>query len=420
MNKSYQQALCAPSRNSMLTSRRPDTLHLYDFYNYWRDSTGNFTTLPQYFKAHGYDTYSIGKIFHPGKSSNFTDDFPYSWSNQTFHPSTETYMNAAVCYDSKMMPHRNLLCPVNVMTQPEHTLPDIQSIRETKRILSTTKHNERPFFVAVGLHKPHIPFRFPAKYLRYHNNLNKFDHINFDTLPSELPTVAFNPYNDIRDRDDAKCANISYPFGPIHKRFGWKIRQAYYASVTYIDDLIGQILGAVNFTNTIVVMTSDHGWSLGEHAEWAKYSNYEVALRVPLIIYSPQFHQNHSKHISNIVELLDLFPTVVDLAALPAIKRCHKSLFYHNVTTCTEGKTLINHFTRIANNPRKEYAISQYPRPGTFPTKFPDSDRPKLRNIKIMGYTIRTNHCRYTIWIKFNRKTFKRCKYLDLFTTIYS
>lgn len=318
-------------------------------------------------------------------------------------------MNAAICYDASMMPKRNLVCPVNVMTQPESTLPDIQSVHETKRILSATTHGERPFFIAVGLHKPHIPFRFPAKYLRYHKNLNKFDRIDFDTVPSELPTVAFNPFNDIRERDDAQSANITYPFGPINKRFGWKIRQAYYASVTYIDDLIGHILSAVDFTNTIVVLTSDHGWALGEHAEWAKYSNYDVALRVPLIIYSPQFKQNHSKHISNIVELLDLFPTLADLASLPPIEHCHKLFSYRNVT-CTEGMSLIDYFTHTADNRRSQIAISQYPRPGTFPTKSPDSDRPRLRHIKIMGYSIRTHHCRYTIWIKFNRKTFKRCK----------
>lgn len=395
----------------MLTSRRPDTLKLYDFYNYWRDTADNFTTLPQYFKAHGYDTYSIGKVFHPGQSSNFTDDYPYSWSNRTFHPSTEAYMNAAICHVPSMTPQRNLLCPVNVMTQPEHTLPDIQSMQETKRILALARHSKRPYFVAVGLHKPHIPFRFPAKYLRYHKDLNKFDGIDFDSVPPELPTVAFNPYNDIRDRDDAHRANISYPFGPVNRLFGWKIRQAYYASVTYIDDLIGQILDAVDSANTIIVLTSDHGWSLGEHAEWAKYSNYEVALRVPLIIYSPDFQRNHSKHIPQIVELLDLFPTLVDLAALPPIEHCHKSLSNRNLT-CTEGTTLISHFTRMTDNRRKKHAISQYPRPGTFPTKFPDSDRPRLRHIKIMGYSIRTNNFRYTIWIKFNRKTFKRCKWM--------
>lgn len=319
-------------------------------------------------------------------------------------------MNAAICYGSSMTPQRNLLCPVNVMTQPEHTLPDIQSARETQRIIFAAKHSERPFFVAVGLHKPHIPFRFPVKYMRYHKNLDKFDRINFDTVPSELPTVAFNPFNDIRERDDAQHANITYPFGPINKPFGWRIRQAYYASVTYIDDLIGHILGAVDFTNTIVVLTSDHGWALGEHAEWAKYSNYEVALQVPLIIYSPQYKQNHSKRNSDIVELLDLFPTLVDLASLPPIEHCHDKASSHRHVTCTEGKTLINHFTGIANSRRNQYAISQYPRPGTFPTKTPDSDRPRLRHIKIMGYSIRTNKWRYTIWIKFNRKTFKRCK----------
>lgn len=321
-------------------------------------------------------------------------------------------MNAAICHDPSMMtPQRNLVCPVNVMSQPESTLPDIQSMEETRRIIAATAttHGDRPFFIAVGLHKPHIPFRFPTKYLRYHKNLNKFDRIDFDSVPAELPTVAFNPFNDIRKRADAQRANITYPFGPINKPFGWRIRQAYYASVTYIDDLIGRILDAVDFTNTIVALTSDHGWSLGEHAEWAKYSNFEVAVRVPLIIYAPKFAQNHSKHIGNIGELLDLFPTLVDLASLPAIEHCHKSSAYRDVT-CTEGESLFSYFTRTAIARRNRHAISQYPRPGTFPTNDPDSDQPRLRRIKIMGYSIRTGRCRYTAWIKFNRKTFKRCK----------
>lgn len=106
VNKSYyfsnvyaQQALCAPSRNSMLTSRRPDTLLTYNFQHYWRTFAGNFTTMPQYFKEHGYRTESIGKIFHHGPSSNKTDDYPFSWSNPVYLPSTQEFRNKPVSYE---------------------------------------------------------------------------------------------------------------------------------------------------------------------------------------------------------------------------------------------------------------------------------------------------------------------------------
>lgn len=304
----------------MLTSRRPDVLHLYDWNSYWRKTVGNFTTLPQYFKENGYETLSIGKIFHPGPSSNYNDDYPMSWSNETFHPTTEQYMNDAVCCDKRTHTlQQNLVCPVNVKTQPSHTLPDMQSIAEAKRLLHTFKRTQKPYFIAIGLHKPHIPFRFPSKYLRYHR-IDKFQKNDFTHVPYNLPTVAYNPYNDIRRRDDVQHLNISFPFGPMEKHFAWHIRQAYYASVTYVDHLVGDLLKSVDFSTTIVALTSDHGYSLGEHAEWAKYSNYDIAVRVPLLIYTPQHQYSNAMHINEFVELVDIFPTLVDLAALPKIK----------------------------------------------------------------------------------------------------
>lgn len=125
-----QIALCAPSRNSFLTSRRPDTIQLYDFYSYWREVVGNYTTLPQHLKNSGYITKSIGKIFHPGEdvlhcqtknsftlilgiSSNYTDDSPYSWTDSSFHPYTNRFKNAPVCQStSESKPDTNLVGPI--------------------------------------------------------------------------------------------------------------------------------------------------------------------------------------------------------------------------------------------------------------------------------------------------------------------
>uniref|UniRef100_A0A182NJQ6 Sulfatase N-terminal domain-containing protein n=1 Tax=Anopheles dirus TaxID=7168 RepID=A0A182NJQ6_9DIPT len=409
-NAFAQQALCAPSRNSMLTGRRPDTVRLYDFYSYWRHTSGNFTTLPQYFKAHGYRTYSVGKVFHPGASSNFTDDFPLSWSEPAYHPPTDAYSNAPVCVDSTDgQLRRNLLCPVLPEMQPLHSLPDIQSTEEAKRFLRTTDKSD-PFFLAVGYRKPHIPFRIPFEYLRQHP-VEKFSTLDLDYPPYGLPTVAWSSFLDVRNRDDFQQLNVSFPFGRVPEVFKLLIRQHYYAAVTYVDELIGKLLEEVDQSRTIVVLTSDHGWSLGEHGEWAKYSNYEVAVRVPLAISAPELPLlNDQRRIENVVELLDLFPTLVDLAGLPPVETCDTERPY-KASTCTEGKSLLPLLISNSSwheNPEKWIAYSQYPRPGTYPTLIPNSDEPKLKHIKIMGYSMRTERFRYTAWLKFDPAYFKR------------
>ncbi|CAD7003499.1 iduronate 2-sulfatase [Ceratitis capitata] len=401
-----QQSLCAPSRNSMLTGRRPDTLHLYDFYNYWRDFTGNFSTLPQYFKSHNYYTYGIGKVFHPGISSNNTDDYPYSWSLPTFRPLSEKYMNSPVCPDVSGVLRKNLICPVHLHTQPLKTLPDIESTAEAIRFVSTYKRR-RPFFLAVGFHKPHINFRFPEQYIERFN-LEDFNNYTKDThKPADMPNVAWNPYIDVRARDDFKHRNISFPYGPISTTQRSQIRRAYYAAVAYVDDLFGKFIAQVNRSNTIILVTGDHGWSLGEHAEWAKYSNFEVALRVPLVMRSPEFPLLASQRVDAIAELVDIFPTLVDLAHLPPLPQCKKSAASSDDLTCSEGKSLYPLLQGVGSG-EHHVALSQYPRPGMEPTKHPNSDKPKLVNIKVMGYTMRTTMYRYTLWVRFNANNFTK------------
>jgi iduronate 2-sulfatase len=416
-----QQALCAPSRNSMLTSRRPDTLLTYNFQHYWRTFAGNFTTLPQYFKQHGYQTQSFGKIFHHGPSSNKTDDYPYSWSTPAFIPSTQEYRNRPVCKsDDTFELQRNLLCPVIVELQPEQTLPDIQSAEKVREFL--TMQHSQPFFLAVGFYKPHIPLKFPIDYLKLHD-INDFrkDYLR----PFDLPSVSWAPFNDLREREDVRSLNISFPYGPIPSEFSARIRQHYYASVSYVDNLIGRILEVTDLSNTIVVITSDHGWSLGEHGEWSKYSNYDVSLKVPLIIFNPRAPQARVRRVNSIAELVDIFPTLIDVVGLPKISTCkeHPNSYvsYEDETTCTEGKSLMPKMINdVTSNDDDDDAIaySQYPRPGSYPSKNPDSDQPKLREIKIMGYSMRTKRFRYTAWIKFNNKKFKRSKLINYFVGV--
>ncbi|KAH8370041.1 hypothetical protein KR093_001982 [Drosophila rubida] len=402
-----QQALCAPSRNSLLTGRRPDTLHLYDFYSYWRSFVGNFTTLPQYFKQHGYHTYSCGKVFHPGLSSNNSDDYPLSWSAPPFRPRTEQFMNSPVCPDHSggVLRKNYLICPVQLQTQPYKTLPDIESVAEALRFVESRARQRQPYFLALGFHKPHINFRFPRQFLGHFPLAHFFNYTADAVKPPEMPDVAWNPYTDVRSRDDFKHANISFPYGPIAELQAAQIRQAYYASVAYVDDLFGKLLARLDLERTVVVVLGDHGWSLGEHAEWAKYSNFEVALRVPLIIRSPEFPLSQPRRLHSITELLDVFPTLVDLAHLPPLPSCNSGSSAQ--LTCGEGKSLYPQL-QGSGLAEEHVALSQYPRPGMLPTKHPNSDKPKLRNIKVMGYSLRTDFYRYTLWVRFHAHNFSR------------
>lgn len=148
---------------------------------------------------------------------------------------------------------------------------------------------------------------------------------------------------------------------------------------------------------------------MGEHGEWSKFSNYDIALKVPLLIHIPEFTANNKpqiRHSKKIIELLDLFPTIVDLLKLPPIPDCPKNSY--DIQLCTEGKSFVNLINKQINFSNwKNIALSQYPRPSVYPTKKVDSDRPRLKNIKIMGYSIRTTRYRYTEWIGFNSTSIK-------------
>lgn len=353
----------------------------------------------------------MGKIFHPGVSSYNTDDYPLSWTARPFRPKTERFMNSPVCPDKYGVLRKNLICPVDLHTQPYKTLPDIESVTEAVRFIESRSKARRPYFLALGFHKPHINFRIPSEYM-HRFSVNMFYNYTSDRhKPHGMPKVAWNPYTDVRSRDDMKAFNIPFPYGPISKRQSAKIRQAYYASVAYVDDLFGKFIKHVNFEHTVVLVTSDHGWSLGEHAEWAKYSNFEVALRVPLVVKSPELTCSGSgkKRMEVLTELVDIFPTLVDLAHLPAIPRCTDNLPMTEQLTCTEGKSLYPMMKQQDNEPISElYALSQYPRPGKLPTKHPNSDKPKLKNIQIMGYSLRSDVYRYTLWVEFNPQNFSK------------
>lgn len=435
-NAFAQQAVCAPSRVSFLTGRRPDTTRLYDFNSYWRVHAGNFSTIPQYFKENGYVTMSVGKVFHPGISSNHSDDSPYSWSVPPYHPSSEKYENTKTCRGPDGELHANLLCPVDVVDVPEGTLPDMQSTEQAIQLLGKMKTLASPFFLAVGYHKPHIPFRYPKEFQKLYP-LENVSLAPDPQVPAGLPLVAYNPWMDLRQREDVQALNLSVPYGPIPADFQRKIRQSYFACVSYLDTQVGRLLSALDdlqlASSTIVALTSDHGWALGEHGEWAKYSNFDVTTRVPLMFYVPgrtaplpvegeKFFPyldpfdsvseapEPGRQTEDLVELLSLFPTLTGLAGLRVPPRCPIPSFHMEL--CREGRNLLKLFEgrgeeeepHVRGNPRELVAYSQYPRPADSPQW--NSDKPSLEDIKVMGYSIRTVDYRYTVWVGFNPQEF--------------
>lgn len=450
-NAFAQQALCGPSRTSFLTSRRPETLHLCDVHSYWRTAVGNFTSLPQHFKDHGYYTASVGKVFHPGKASNFSDDYPLSWSEVPYHASTEKYKMKKVCPGMDGELHMNLVCPVDITTQPEGTLPDIQATQHAIKLLKMMATNKsQPFFLGVGYHKPHIPLKYPREYLDLFP-ISSVGLADNPHRPKKMPDIAWNPWADLRQREDIQLLNASFPFGPLPDYFQRIIRQNYYAAIAYMDDLVGQLLQTLTDTgvgnNTIIVFLGDHGWSLGEHQEWSKYSNFEVSTRAPLLLHVPGLTntsnwigfrripvlQYGSKKLKtpceircsanlqnnanvdclvseNLVEFVDLFPTLAELAKLPIPPVCPadsaESVF------CTEGSSLVPLIKALVTDKTlhqhakwKPAVFSQYPRPSIYPIE--ESDQPKRADIKYMGYTMRTQEYRYTEWISFDQQKFQ-------------
>lgn len=373
-----QQAICSPSRASLLTGRRPDTTRVYDLDHYFREVGGNFTTLPQYFKNHGYKSIGIGKIFHPGKASGHDD--PVSWSVPYFR-GTSNFENTGKSWYA---------VPDNLLvTKPLQDKQIADHAKQTlQRIAQDAKSGKKNFFMAVGFHKPHLPFVFPKSFMDKYYPTSSIHLPPNPYAPRHMPDVAWFGFNGFRhEYSDIRVANAS---GAINTTFPdhlvLELRRAYYSAVSWMDSLVGEVVAELDkqglSQNTIVVFTSDHGWQLGEHGLWCKHTNFELATHAPLMIHIPNL-TDAGIETDQLVEYVDIYPTVVEAAGLGTLRQCNMvSTFSRH---CREGMSILP----LINNPTtplKKAAFSQYPRRGKH----------------VMGYTIRTDKYRYTEWAAFN------------------
>lgn len=301
--------VCGASRASLLTGIKPTKNRFVTFHTYAQKDAPGAISIPQHFKNNGYYTISNGKVFH------HQDDLLESWSEKPWKPSprngnwrnyvTDKNLNIAdSIQDGRAWPYEwvnahDTAYFDGLMTQK--TISDLLRLKEMKQ----------PFFLAAGFLKPHLPFNAPQKY--------------WDIYPAEsisLPENYFRPKNapDAAIHNFGELRNyFGVPKeGPVTDKMALTLIRGYYACVSYTDAQVGKLLDALDALglreNTIVILWGDHGWQLGEHTLWCKHSNFDVAMRVPMIISAPGYKGGLKTNA--LVEYIDIFPSLCELAGL--------------------------------------------------------------------------------------------------------
>jgi arylsulfatase A-like enzyme len=386
-NRAYcQQAVCSPTRSSLMTGTRPDTTKVWDLETHFRAALPNVVTLGQHFKNHGYFVQGMGKIYHGS-----LDDAP-SWSvpwqssrGQAYGLPENLALNnrqsaapaAAGGSGKKSGKKKQEPTPRNSRGPafegadvPDDTFTDGQNAKLAVATLGVMAKKQQPFFLALGFSKPHLPFVAPKKYWDLYDPAkiqlapNKF-------RPKDAPDYAIQPGGELRNYH-------GIPEGSIPDDLARQLKHGYYAAISYMDAQLGLVLDELDrldlAKNTIVVLWGDHGWKLGEHDAWCKHSNAENDTNGALLLSVPGMKHAGAK-ASGLVEFVDIYPTLAELAGLPLPAHLEGLSF----------KPVLDHPTR----PWKPAAFSQYPRPGNSATG----------GIPLMGYSMRTERYRFTVWL---------------------
>ncbi len=304
-----QQALCAPSRTSVLTGLRPDTTHCYDQTTSFRTNLPNVVTLPQQFKIAGYHTEAMGKVFHTSLDDKPSWSIP-TWLNNVETGDTEEPLAAA---DPLLRQHMKAWASPNV---PDNQLIDgkiADHAVERLGVLSGAAANAQPFFLAVGFHKPHLPLVAPDRYWDLYK-ATQFKPADNPEMPAGAPKFAGTPWGELRAYEGIPRE------GPLSAQQAQMVTHGYYACVSYADAQVGRVLRELDRLglrdNTIVVLWGDHGWHLGEHGLWCKQTNYEHATAAPLIVSAPGHPGGTTT--DGLVEFVDIYPSLCELCRVGA------------------------------------------------------------------------------------------------------
>lgn len=299
---------CAQSRASFLTSRRPNATRVFDLKTDFRAALPDAVTLPQYFRQQGYFAGRVGKIFHQGVPNDIGTSGPddvRSWT-QVVNPRGRDKEAELAGRLKNITPGIPFGAAWAYLDDEGKDAEQTDGIIAAETVKMLEKAKDGPFFIAAGFYRPHVPDVAPKAYF----DLYPPDQIRLEDQPAE--TAAVKPLVT----SNMWPANYGAP--EAERR---KIMQAYYASTTFMDAQVGQVLDALDRLglkdSTIVVFMSDHGYMLGEHGQWQKNALWEASVRTPLIISAPGARGNGAASPKP-VELLDLYPTLVDLTGLPA------------------------------------------------------------------------------------------------------
>ena len=386
-NRAYcQQAVCSPTRSSLMTGTRPDTTKVWDLVTHFRTALPNVVTLGQHFKNNGYFVQGMGKIYHGG-----FDDAP-TWSVPWQSPRGEAYglpenvklnqRQFAGAADGTTAPKKKGKGAAKQPTLPgsrgpafegadvpDDTFHDGKVADLAVTTLRDISKKSEPFFLAVGFVKPHLPFVSPKKYWDLYDPAkiqlapNKF-------RPKDAPDYAIQAGGEMR-------AYHGIPSGAIPDDLARQLKHGYYAAISYMDAQVGKVLDELERLGlrekTIIVLWGDHGWKLGEHDAWCKHSNAENDTNAPLLLSAPGM-KHAGTRTNALVEFVDIYPTLSELAGLP-------------LPGHLEGRS----FKPVLDDPRRAWktaAFSQYPRSNA--------------GQSLMGYSMRTDRYRFTAWVHRN------------------
>jgi len=365
-----QQAVCSPSRTSLLTGCRPDTTKVYDLQTHFRQHLPDVTTLPQHFKNHAYFTRSIGKIFHGG-----LDDKP-SWSQPSPKAGRPMYSleenKALVARKTAAAAGKKFATPsarYNATAGPAYECADVPDNTYSDGAIADAavemlrEVKDKPFFLAVGFLKPHLPFVAPKKYWDLYRR-DEIPRAANPFAPKDAPRFTLADWGELRAYEGMPKA------GALTEEQARTLKHGYYACVSYMDAQVGRVLEELDRLglreNTVIVLWGDHGWKLGEHGAWCKHSNVENDTRAPLICSAPG-QKAPGRRTPGLVEFVDIYPSLCELAGLP-------------LPSHLEGTS----FAPLLDAPQRSWkkaAFSQYPRG------------------KVMGYSLRTDRYRFTRWL---------------------
>lgn len=434
-----QMATCSATRASMLTSRRPSATNWGA--GYWRETAGNFTTLPEFFRVRGWHTAGLGKIFHGGRHSGnarrglLPDDAgsgpgTYSWSVPYFHAPDMTHYP----YSGKSWR------AVQPLEERNYPMADTQLADEAASRLeqySRRPPDAPPFFLAVGFHRPHLPFVVPQRSFDFYPLPNGSSETSTGPPawlplathrqpPRGMPPVAWSnwismelkAYSDVAALAATDPA-LGRPGGDLPFSKQLELRRAYYAAVSHFDENFGKVVDALSThglaDSTVVCFVADHGWTLGEHGEWAKHTNFELAVHAPWIVRVPQAADEARGVFDGFSEHVDVFPTLAAVAAGVELPSCPRGVAGMGTPLCTMGTDRLRSGGATA-------AFSEYTRPYAGPNgSSPDiskswcnpgtTEQPENGNctlgLSVVSRIQGAGECeyRYTEWVGFNTHT---------------